>query len=165
MDPAVAVKAALLLPAGTVTEAGTVKLVVLDPSVTVTPPDPAGPLRFTVQPDVPEEPRDPEVHETELTVTAAAGVSVMLPPLELIVSTAPAGEAPIALVTPIEAFVAPLVRVAVTTATTPFEMILVLLPETSQMYAADPPAQETDLPAEVEAAPAATLIVATLEAG
>jgi len=46
---AVAVKAALVCPAATVTLDGTVTLVLLLVSTTLTPPESAGPVRLTVQ--------------------------------------------------------------------------------------------------------------------
>jgi hypothetical protein len=131
--PAVAVKCALLLPAGMAMEEGTARVALLDFSVTVTPPVPAEPFRFTVQVDVAEELRDAGEHEIELTVTALAALTVIVPPVELTESTLPAGEAPIAFAIPICALVAPPVKVAVTTATTPLEMMLALTPETKQI--------------------------------
>jgi hypothetical protein len=55
--PAVAVKAALVDPAATVTVGGTVKAAALLASTTVTPPLPAALDRFAVHVDVPLEPR------------------------------------------------------------------------------------------------------------
>ena len=152
------------MPAPTFTDAGTAKLVELDPSATVTPPVPAGPLKLTVQVDVPAELTEAGLHDRELTVTETAGI-VIVPLMGETATEAPASEAPRALATAIGAVVAPLVNVTVTTATTPLEIILELMPEAMQIYAAAPPVHETDLPAAVEAAPAATLTFATLAAG
>ena len=124
--PAAAVNVVLVLPEGTVTDAGTTKLVVLELSVTATPLLPAAELRFTVH--VAEVPALIEVglHESKLTVTG--GPTVTVPPVPVAVMEAPAGEAPKALLSPIEAFPAPAVSAAVTTAITPLPIVLELIP-------------------------------------
>ncbi|HUI77444.1 MAG TPA: hypothetical protein VLY24_05995 [Bryobacteraceae bacterium] len=161
--PAVAVKLALLLPAATVTDAGTVKLVEFELRVTVAPPVPAGLLKLTVQVEDPAELNDAG-QDRELTVVAAPE-TVIVPPVLETATDEPAREAPMALVRLIAAVVAPLVKVAVTTATTPLEIILALMPAATHIYAAAPPVHEMDLPAAVAAAPAITLMLATLAAG
>ena len=129
MAPAVAVKLALLLPAATVTDAGTVKLLELELSITVAPPVPAGLLKVTVQADDPAELNDVGLQYRELTVTGAAAWGIVIvPPVVETATDAPAREAPMALDTPISVVVALLVSVNVTTATTPLEMVLELRP-------------------------------------
>jgi hypothetical protein len=53
-----------------------------------------------------------------------------------------------------------LVSVAVTTASTPLEMVLELTPDATQVYPVAPPEHDIDLPAAVAAAPAVTLRLA-----
>jgi hypothetical protein len=99
------------------------------------------------------------------SVPPEAEETVIVPPVAETADKAPAAEAPMAFVTPIVADVALLVNVAVTTATTPLEMVVELRPEAMHVYAVAPPAHEMDLPDAVATAPAATLKLAILTVG
>ena len=68
-DVPLAVKVAVVAPAATVTDAGTVRLALLLETATAAPPLGADPLRVTAQVEVPGVVIVPELHETELTVT------------------------------------------------------------------------------------------------
>jgi hypothetical protein len=126
--PAVTVKLALLLPAATVTEAGTDKLLELDCSRTAVPPVPAGLLRPTVQMSVPGELNDVVLQDSRLTDTGAPWVTVIVPPEEVTGTLLPFRSAAMAFDMPITALVALLVNVVAITATTPSEMVLELIP-------------------------------------
>ena len=69
--PAVAVKVAVVAPAATVTEAGTVNNALLLDSGTATPPDGAAPDKVTVQVELPALPRLDWLHPSELSTTGA----------------------------------------------------------------------------------------------
>jgi hypothetical protein len=81
--PAVAVKLAELVPAATLTEAGTVNAVALLDSVTAIPPAPAGCEIVTTQVDVPPELRLVGLHDSKLTKAGATSEidAVCEPPL------------------------------------------------------------------------------------
>ena len=119
-------KVIVLLPAATVTDAGTVKPLTLELSDTVAPPVGAAPLKLTVQVDVAPGASDVAPHDKELMT--GAWETVIVPPLAVTVSEAPAAVAAAAFVTPTAAVVAPLVMVTVATPTTPFEIVLEFRP-------------------------------------
>jgi hypothetical protein len=77
---AVAVNPTLVAAAGTLTFAGTVRLVLLLPSVTPNPPVAAGALKVTVQANDPGEPTEADAHETELSEGVTC-VTEIVPPL------------------------------------------------------------------------------------
>jgi hypothetical protein len=66
--PAVAVKAAVVEPAATVTDAGTVNAVLFEESVTAAPPATAALERVAVQDDVPPDTTDAGVHASAVIV-------------------------------------------------------------------------------------------------
>jgi hypothetical protein len=148
-----------------VIDAGTGKLADVELRVTAVAAA-AALLSVALQIVEPPEVRVSGLHTTELTLRGAATCGIVMAPAAAVtVSAAPAAVTPIAAGMPILAVVAVAVSVAVTTATTPLEMTLVLMPETIQVYAAAPPEQATDFPAATEAAPAVTLTLAILPAG
>jgi hypothetical protein len=146
------VKVAVVEPAATETEAGTLRLVELDDRFTVAPVEP---LTVTVQ--VAEVPADTDrrLHVRPVAVKGAAA-PLTAPLEELTVRPLPAAEAAIPLITPMVAPVLP-ERVTETVATIPFAMAFVFGPDAMQIYAVPLPAQLTALPAEANAGPVATL--------
>jgi hypothetical protein len=123
--PAVATKIAELAPAITVTDTGTVSSALLSESATAAPVDAAS-FNPTVQvADAPEA----NVSGLQLNdVTASGKMVVMVPPAALNGSEPADGVAPSALVIAIEVVVVLGERVAVTTATTPFWIMLAFRP-------------------------------------
>ena len=114
---AVAVKITVLDPAGTVTEAGTVRAVLLLLSVTGVPPLGAAALRVTVQFDVPRDVIERGLHVRELSVNGVPTVTV--PPVPLAVSLAAAGVVATTLVSPMLKVPEAIEGVMVTVAATP----------------------------------------------
>lgn len=129
--PAVAVKVAVLLPCGMLTDVGTVTLLELDVSVTRLAAA-VGALRATVQVDVPFGPTEAGLQTKVLIATEAAWAAAIWPPALEMVTEEPAEEAPKALLMPMDAAVAPGFKVAATTATTPFGIAFELRPQTKQ---------------------------------
>ena len=77
-EPAVAGKVVLLLPAATVTEEGTIRVVEAELNETAVPPEGAPPLRVTVQVDDDPGISDPGLHVTELgTIGAISAIEVL----------------------------------------------------------------------------------------
>lgn len=158
-------------------EAGTVRMVelTLELSVTLEPSAPAVPLRVTVQVEEAPEAIDPGEQLTELTATVPGVVGgvvvvpvpvpvlvgmVIVPPVAETVTGSPATDVPSAFGMLMDEVAALLVKVAVTTATTPLEIVLELMPDATQVYPAAPPEHAIDFPAAVAAAPAVTLRLA-----
>jgi len=119
--PAVAVKLALLAPAATATEAGTLSRAELDPSCTVVTAA-AAPLIVTLQAACAPEANAGGLHVIPVTVSAGAGgvagggaLTTMPPATGDIVTAAPPAEAPITLLSPIARV--PLAVCAIETAT------------------------------------------------
>lgn len=127
-------KVAVLDPDGAVTDPGTVRAPELDVSATTAPPAAAEALRFTVQVVDPPEPIEAGAHDRDVTLNGAGPwATVMLPPVAETANGAPAGDAASALPTPTVTFVALGVSVTVTTAATPFAILLVFIPDAMQM--------------------------------
>src|ERR1039457_1760963 len=115
MVPAVAVKVAVVDPAATATDPGTVSAAVLLDSATVPPP---AFVSVTVQLLMPPLPSVAGVQLKPAKVGGAGAVTV--PPVPLMDSACPSSVAPCALVTPMVVLATPAAIVTVTTATTPF---------------------------------------------
>ncbi len=127
-SPAVARKFATLDPAGTVMDAGTVRLAEFDARFTMAP---LVALTVTVQAlEAPGTKVDGE-HWIELTVTGAAG-TLTSPPVRVSATAVPAGGAPTPLIRPIEALLAP-DRVPVPAATTPLEIAVAFMPDATHV--------------------------------
>ena len=152
--PAVAVKLAVVAPAATVTDAGTVSAALLSETVTLEPPAGAAAERLTVQFDLAPEARAAGVHCREETETVE--LTLMTPPLAETLTAAPAGDAPTTLVMEIasDELLLLLERVAVTTATTPEAIPDAFRPLARQVRDPAPETQLSVLPALVRAAPA-----------
>jgi hypothetical protein len=90
---AVAVNVVDAEPAGTVTEAGTLRLVLLLPTARVTPPGGAAALRVAVHAEVPGVTTVVGIQVKELRVTAWP--SVIVPPIPLTPRVNPDGSVPI----------------------------------------------------------------------
>lgn len=128
--PALAVNIALLDPEATVTDVGTVMMGLLELRPTLTPPEPAVPLRLTAQ--TLELPGPSELGTQPRPLTIGAATTVIDPPVAVTVTPSPAGDAPSALVTPIVAPSALTDTVTETVATTPLAMILLFIPVATQ---------------------------------
>ena len=124
--------AAVDVPAGTVTETGTVRLPELELSVTGAPPVAAAAFNTTVQIDDPDGPREVGLQDKELTVRIGTEIPIV-PPVPATTMASPAAEAPRDPASPIVDVAATAVRVAFTTATTPFEITLEFIPEAIQI--------------------------------
>jgi hypothetical protein len=155
-------------PAGTDTEAGTLRAALLSDTATDIPLDGAPALRLTVQVRVPGVVNVVGVHARELNVAAVRELwMLMLPPVAVRVAPTPAGSAAMALETPIETE-EPLTLVAsltLTVATTPLPMVLVLTPAAMHLMIPEPELQVTALPAAEAADPVDTATLATLLVG
>lgn len=117
---------ALFDPAGTVTDAGTVRFVELELRATAAPAGPLAPFRLTVQDALAEGPKDAGLQETELTVGEEE--TVIEPPVAEVDKLRPAEDAADTLVTPIDEVAAFAVRVKLATAATPFAIAVLLTP-------------------------------------
>jgi hypothetical protein len=127
MVPAVAVKMTVVEAAGTLTEAATGSRVLLLESETLVPPVGAAELRVTVQVVPPKLVIVDGAQDNELRDGAAAP-PVTVPPVAERAIALPAPEDATALVIPIDVLVAPVAIVRFTTATMPFEIMLVFMP-------------------------------------
>jgi hypothetical protein len=161
----VAVKFAVVAPAATVTDAGTVNAVLLSDKFTELPPVGAAFDKVTVHAAVPPEvtvvgehcnPETLGVEETNVTT-----LPVPERPMKL-----PSDKAPMTLVIGSEMELL-LVEVSVTvnTATTPLAISLLFIPLARQVTEPLVGVQLSDLPAAVRTDPAATLTEATLLVG
>jgi len=150
-----ATNVALLEFAPTVNEDGTVRSGMLEVSPTVTPPEPAGPLRFTVHVEVPLGLIElwlqliDEMVKTDWTVCTVA-------PVPDVVMPAPPAVAPIVLVTVTGTDMAFAASVRFTVATTPLAIVVVLSPAATQVCPPELVPQVIVLLAEVNAGPATT---------
>jgi hypothetical protein len=124
-EPAAAVKVTLAEPAGTVAEAGTVRLAVLLESVRVAAAG-AAEESVAVQSDEAPAPRDAGVQVNALIPIVTLGVTV--PPVAVTAVPAPASEAPIGLITLTVVLPEFGLRANDRTATTPFAMTFELSP-------------------------------------
>lgn len=153
-------KVELVAPVGTVTEAGMVRLVELEPRFTEAPVEP-----LTVTVHVLEAP-GASVAGAHTRLLAVSGTAVILtdPPVLVVVMPLPAAEAPKLLISPI---VAPLLpdSVTVTVAMLPSPIVVAFIPHAMQIYPLAPPEQVTLLPAAVSAGPAVTVRLDTADAG
>ena len=151
---AVAANVALLELAPMATAAGTETSGMLQPTPTVTPPDPAGALRLTAQVDDPAGFSAFGLHVSEEIVMVWT-TSTVAPVPELVILS-PAAEAAKVFVTVTAADVAFAVSVTFTVATTPFAMVLALLPTAMQTIPAPFVPHVMLFPAAVTAAPGVT---------
>ncbi len=150
-------------PAATVTDPGTLRLVLVLVRVTVAPPAGAAPDRVTVQVELPELLKVAGRQDREVTVGHAPPVTV--PPVAERGMAVPAAEAATVLLTPIAVVATPTAMVRFTTATVPLEMVPALIPEATQLYVPELAAQVNVLLAAVRAAPALWEIETTLAGG
>jgi hypothetical protein len=124
--PAAPVNVADVALAGTVTDAGTVKLGEFELNATTTPEAPAAEVRLAVHADVEPGPTHCGLQLIELI--AAADGAAILPPMPVMASELPADVAPSGAVTPIAMLSPPDGMVAVRTATTPFGTVSEFMP-------------------------------------
>lgn len=162
---AVAVNVFEVEPEGTVTEEGTLRLVLLLLRVTAVPPAGAAALRVTVHVDVPGVAKEAGLHVTELRLVLVPGVTVIVLPVPVMATFDPVGSVPMVLVRP--AVVVPAVgaNVRFTVATTPFPMAVPFVPLPKHVYVPEDPVQYRDLDAAVRAGPAVMLTAVTADAG
>ena len=151
---AVTVNVPLPDPAAMASEFVAVLIMPVVASVTFAPPDPAGPLRFTVQVAAAPEPKDAGLHVRELIVGGEES-TVTVPPVALTETELPPGDAAIAPLTPILIAAQP-DTVAETVATTPFALAMAFMPLARQVYPTDVVAHVRVLSAAVNDGPAAT---------
>ena len=163
MVPLVALKVADVEPAVTVADAGTVNSAFPLDSVTAAPPAGAAPVSVTVQVVVLELFKVDGVHDSEATVGRTGAPRDTVPPVPDITTLYPEPDTPMMLLIPIDTLLTPVASARLTTATVPFEIMPVFIPETRQVYAPELATQFTVLPA-LEA-PATTEIEAMLPGG
>jgi hypothetical protein len=163
-DLAVALKVALLAPAGMVRDAGTVTLAELELKPTVTGWV-ATPLSRAVQRIVPPGFNIPRLQVSELSVTMAGAGTVTVAPADEMEIAAPAKEASTALLRPIADVLPPAATVIETVAAVPFAMVFEFSPVARHVYAFALPAQVIDLLADSSADPGATVKVVRFAAG
>ena len=126
--PAVAGKVATLAPAGTVTEAGTVRYAELDARLTVAPVE-----ALTVTLQVLEAPGAKVDGEHTMEVAVTVGVAMFtVPPEAVSGSVLPVEEAPDTLIKPIDALLVP-VNVAVRVAAIPSVIALAFMPDATHV--------------------------------
>jgi hypothetical protein len=152
---AVALKVVLAAPAEISTEAGTTRLAELEPKLTVVPVEE---LTATVHR---LEPLGAKVEGLHPKLPIVIGlVTFTVPPVVVTGMAFPEDETPRPLATTIAAALLP-ERVTNTVAITPLGIVLAFIPDAIHTYAVAPPAQVTVLLADVKAAPAVTLKLAT----
>jgi hypothetical protein len=150
--PAVAVKLAVVDPAPTATDPGTVSAAVSLDSVTVPPPVF---VKVTVHVLVPPVPSVEGVQLNPAKVGSAGAVTV--PPVPLMAIACPSSVAPSVFVTPMVVLATPAAMVTVTTATTPFCIREEFKPASRHRYVPELEEQLIDFPA-VTAVPAASAV-------
>ena len=167
----VALKAAEVAPAATVTDAGIVRVVFVLVRVTIAPPVGAAPVSVTVQLEVPEPFRVAGRHDREATAGKAGllvgktAPPVTVPPVAKSTMPLPAAEDAALLPIPIAVAVSPAAMVRFTTATVPFEMMPAFIAEATQVNVPVAPWQFNAFPAAVRATPEFTEMEATLAGG
>jgi hypothetical protein len=154
--PAVAVKAAVVDPAATATDPGTISAAVLLDSVTVPPP---AFVSVTVQLLVPLLLSVAGVQLKPAKTGGAAG-AVTVPPVPLMQSAFPSSVEPSVLATPMLVLATPPAMVTVTSATTPFCIRVEFKPASRHRYVPELEEQLIDFPA-VTPVPAATAFIET----
>jgi hypothetical protein len=158
------VKVADAAPAGTVTDAGTVRVWLLLVNVTAAPPVGAAPVSATVQVELLELCRVDGRQDSEETL-GKTPPPVTTPPVAKSTTPSPVGEDAALLLIPMEVLLRPAAMVKFTTATTPFEMIAEFIAAATQENVPAPPMQSNDLPAAVRAGPEFAEIETTLAGG
>lgn len=153
--PALAVKAAVVAPAATVTDAGTLNALLLDERLTTVPPLGAASDSVIVQVEDEADSKLAGLHCSAETV----GRTLIVPPVPVISASYPLGKAPYTLLNARESSVLLLLadRFAVTTATTPLPIAFALVPVARQVTVPDPELQLSVSPAAVNAEPPAML--------
>jgi hypothetical protein len=168
-----AVKLAVVVAAGTVTEAGKVRTLGMAPDIaTGTPPVGAALVNVTVQVELVVTGWTPAgvgselagsvgaVHARELTVVGA-GLTLTVPVVAATAEGSPPGVEATEPLIPMLIAAEPL-TVADTVAITPFAIAVAFIPLAMQLYPADAAAHVNVLPAAVNAGPAETEILDTL---
>jgi hypothetical protein len=164
MAAVVALKVAVVANAGTVTDAGTVRVVLLFVRMTAAPPTGAGPVSVTVQVEVLELFKVVGRQARELTVGSVPTVTI--PPVaESGIALAAAEDATALRIPTAVVPNTPPAMVRLTTPTVPLAMIPVFIPDAMQEYAPDVAEQVQDFPAAVKAAPGLMETETTLARG
>jgi hypothetical protein len=165
MAVVVALKAATVAAAGTVTEAGTLRFALGELRATVAPPRGAIPASATVHVELLELFNVAGRHVREATVGKTVAPPVTVPPVAKSRTAFPADEDAVLLLTPMAVVVTPAAMVRFTTATVPFEMMPAFIPEATQVYVPRVPEQFNALPGAVRAGPEFADIETTLADG
>jgi hypothetical protein len=150
---------AVLDAPGIVTDPGTVRLPVFELRVATMPAAPAGPFNVIVQVLEAEELSEFGLHD-KLLIAGALTV-LAAPPFAETATELPARDAPNELATVMGTDETPGASSTETVATTPLAIVFELIPTARQVYAVGSPPQLTDLPAEAEALPVATVKLTT----
>jgi hypothetical protein len=156
--PAVALNVAVVIPAGTVTDAGTVSRELLLVGITIVPPEGAARSRPTEQLAVPPGLRVPDAHES----VERFGTAIVEDPGAETTNVLASGSAATTFERFTEVVVAEGASVICTYATTPAPRTFVFIPINKHVYwPGVPAAQYTDFPAEVADGPSVTSIEET----
>ena len=127
MDFGVARKVALVAPAGTETDAGTVKLALLLDKLAANPPVAAAPVSVTVQVEVAGEATDDGLQVTAPRLATTDGPT-MVPAEPVVTSWAPVSEEAKVFETPTVAELTPEGIVTLTTAIVPLAISVLFIP-------------------------------------
>ena len=159
-----ALKVAEVAAAATVTDAGTVSVVLVLVRVTAAPPVGAALVRVTVQVELLELFRVAGRQDRDATVGEVAP-PVTVPPVPKSTMPLPVGEDSAVLLIAIAVVVRPAAMTRFTTATEPFAMAPAFIAEARQVYVPGVPLQVNVLSAPVSAVPAVAEIETTLAGG
>jgi len=162
--PAVAVNVAVVAPAPTVTDEGTVSSVLLSDTATAVPPAGAAPESVTVHVLLPDELRLAGEQLSEVRLGPANPGPVIVPPAAVIVVALPEGKDATE-ATPNEVLSEDAATATLTTATTPFAIVVLFIPYSRHMCLPEVVEHWRVFPALEAAAPAVVEIETTLLAG
>ena len=154
-----------VVPAATVTDAGTVNTAFVFVSATKPPPVGAAPLRVTVHVALAELPTVEGLHVNPVTVGKGGAPPVTVPPVPDRLRLLPAPDTAMALAIPIDVVLIPAATVRLITATVPFEILMAFTPEARQVYAPEAGIQLNVFEAFVAAVPALAEMAVTSLAG
>jgi hypothetical protein len=129
----VALNVADVAAAATVTDAGTVSVVLVLVSVTNAPPAGAAPVSVTVQVALLAAFNVVGAHDREETVGSTAPPPITVPPVAVSMTAFPEDAAATLLLTPMAVVFTPAAMIRFTTATVPFAMVVAVIPDARQV--------------------------------